>query len=337
MITVALIGFGGIAKAAHFPVYRTLEKEGKIKLVGIADISPRAFESGASINVGSTDLLPDGIRTFTDYREMLKEVAPDMADICLPTYLHASAACDALRAGCHVLSEKPMSLTYKDCLSMIETAHTCKKKLMVGQCLRFSRKYGYLKQAVVEGTFGKLRGGVFRRLSAPPVWGFENWYMDYERSHGCITDLHIHDIDLIRYLCGEPISVFCETQDMYSHMDTTYSVLRYEDFSLLAIGDWSCEGLPFTADFRVAFERATVDCEGDTVTVYPRGGSAFSLDFAEDNFYENEIRSFVGALETGNEKTDVVNPPESAAMTIKLIETLIKSAEAGGRVLPFRT
>ena len=129
MITVALIGFGGIAKAAHFPVYRTLEKEGKIKLVGIADISPRAFESGASINVGSTDLLPDGIRTFTDYREMLKEVAPDMADICLPTYLHASAACDALRAGCHVLSEKPMRSSLPASLSAFLTASAFSRRL----------------------------------------------------------------------------------------------------------------------------------------------------------------------------------------------------------------
>ncbi|HBJ19403.1 MAG TPA: gfo/Idh/MocA family oxidoreductase, partial [Clostridiales bacterium] len=220
MITVAMIGFGGIAKAAHFPVYKKLEKEGIARVVAIADLSDAAFGEGAAINIGGADAgHTDGIAKYRDYREMIEKERPDMVDICVPTDRHAKVACDALRAGCHVLSEKPMSLCYGDCLTMIRAAKDAGKHLMVAQCLRFSKKYGYLKEAVLDGRFGKIRAGVFRRLSAPPVWGSDNWYMDYNRSHGCILDLHIHDVDMIRYLCGEPISVSCRTQDIVSHME----------------------------------------------------------------------------------------------------------------------
>ena len=339
MIRVVLIGFGGIAKAAHFPVYKKLEKEGIARLVAICDLSPAAFASGTETNIGEAEKADTaGIRTYTDLSEMLVTEKPDMADICVPTDRHATVACAALRAGCHVLSEKPMSLSYADCSAIIETAEACGKALMVAQCLRFSRRYGYLKTAVKKGTFGKIRGGVFRRLSPPPVWGSDNWYMDFRRSHGCILDLHIHDIDMIRYLCGEPLAVSCQTQDICSKMDIAYSVLRYEDFSLLAIGDWTGEGLPFLADFRVVFERATVESAGDTVTVCPRGETPFTLDFSGDDYYENEIRFFLDALTKSDPKATLaaVNPPESAALSVRLIETLTRSATAKGTVLPFR-
>lgn len=339
MIRVVMIGFGGIAKAAHFPVYKKLEKEGLARLVAICDLSPAAFASGAETNIGGADSVhTEGIRTYADYHEMLRTEKPDMADICLPTDLHAAVACDALRAGCHVLSEKPMSLSYANCLCMIETAKSCDRRLMVAQCLRFSRRYGYLKNAVKKGTFGKIRGGLFRRLSPPPVWGAGNWYMDYARSHGCILDLHIHDIDMIRWLCGEPLTVSCDTQDIYSKMDIACSVLRYGDFSLLAVGDWTGEGLPFASEFRVVFERATIESAGNTVTVCPRGEKPFTLDFSDDDFYESEIRFFLGALSAKDPKAtiDAVNPPESAALSVKLIETLTQSAASGGTPLPFR-
>ena len=338
MIRVALIGFGGIAKTAHFPSYKKLKEEGIARLIAIADLSPAALACGTETNIGAAEAVDTaGIHIYTDPEEMLATEKPDMVDICVPTDQHAAVACAALRAGCHVLSEKPMSLSYADCLRMIETAKACGKALMVAQCLRFSRRYGYLKNAAKKGIFGRIRGGIFRRLSPPPVWGSENWYMDYARSHGCILDLHIHDIDMIRWLCGEPLAASCDTQDIYSKMDIAYSVLRYEDFSLLAVGDWSGEGLPFLSDFRVVFERATIESTGNTVTVSPRGEKPFTLDFSDDDFYESEIRFFIDALAGKDPKATLaaVNPPESAALSVRLVETLTKSAEANGAVLPF--
>ena len=216
---------------------------------------------------------------------------------------------------------------------MINAAEKSGKKLMIGQCLRFSNKYNYLKKVISENTFGKVKSGVFRRLSSPPVWGWDNWFMDYNRSHGCILDMHIHDIDMIRYLFGEPESVSCFTQDIYSGKDIAHSTLSYSDFSMLAIGDWSQEGLPFTADYRVAFEKATIDYSDGTVTVYPRGGNPFKPELEDEDFYYNEIEFFVENISSGEANT--TNSPESAAMSVKLINALIASAENNGVFVSF--
>jgi len=334
MTRVAIIGFGGIAQAAHMPGYLRLEQEGKIKLVAVCDVDASRFESKLEINIGGGEAgLSEDVHKYTDWKEMAEKEEFDMVDICVPTYLHADIAIEMLNRGYDVLSEKPMSLNYENCLRMCEAANKNGKKLMIGQCIRFSNQYNFVKDCVEKGTFGKLVTGVFRRLSPPPVWGFENWFMDYERSHGAILDLHIHDIDFIRHMLGEPQAVSCNTMDVYSGRDIAHSTLYYPDCSILAIGDWSRQGIPFVADFQVSFEKATVTLADGKLTVYPREGEAYTPDMELKDIYQTEIEYFVNMLETGAENT--VNTPESAAMSVKLINTLCDSADKGGEKVAF--
>lgn len=335
MVKVALIGFGGIAKAAHFPAYLELEKKEMVKLVAICDIRADKFEEEVEINIGgsSNPTVGGNVKKYTDWHEMLKNEDVDMVDICLPTYLHADTACEALKAGYHVLCEKPMSLSYGNCLKMIEAANQSGKKLMIGQCLRFSTNYNYLKKVISDNTFGKVKGGVFRRQSCPPVWGWDNWFMDYNRSHSCILDMHIHDIDIVRCFFGEPEAVSCVSQNLYAGKDMAHSTLMYRDFSILVLGDWTQEGIPFVADYRVAFEKATIDFKDDVVTVYPRGGEPFKPELADDHMYYNEIEFFIDSISNGTANT--LNPPESAALSVKLVDTLIESSENNGAFISF--
>lgn len=334
MIRVAMIGFGGIANAAHFPPYKKLESEGKARLVAVCDIDEARFHGKAKINIGeSAEGLEKSFTPYTDWRKMLAAETVDMVDICLPTFLHAEVATEVLSMGYPVLSEKPMALNFAECQKMLEASQKSGKKLMIGQCLRFSNNYNFLKKAIEENTFGKLRTGIFRRFSAPPLWGWQNWYMDIQKSGGALQDLHIHDVDMIRYLLGEPQAVSCDTTDFYSGDDVVYSRLFYKDATVLAIGDWSREGCDFKADFTVSFEKATVTLGKEGVMVYPRGGAAYKAEVEGNDFYEAEIRYFAQLLENGGDNTE--NPPESAAMTIKLIETLRESARRGGEKIPF--
>ena len=335
MIKVAILGFGGIAQSAHLPAYVELEKEGKAKLVAVCDIDPARFDTKLSINLAEAkDTLPESVHRYTDWHEMIKIEEIDMVDICLPTFLHADTAIELLNGGYHVLSEKPMSLCYEDCLRMCKAAETSGNRLMIGQCIRFCDQYTFLKDAVEDGRFGKIKTGLFRRMSRPPIWGWDNWFMDYERAHGCVLDMHIHDIDFIQYTLGLPQAVSCTTQDIYSRRDIAHTKLHYPDFAISVIGDWSQEGLPFTADYRVAFENATVDYKDDKVTVYPRDGEPYSPELDNTSFYSKEIRYFVDMLQNGTE--NIINRSESAALSVKLVEELCKSADLNGQVVPFQ-
>lgn len=335
MINVAMIGFGGIAQAVHFPAYAKLEKMGKAKLVAICDIDDGRFNQKMKINIAANNAsISEEINKYTDWRQMLDNEEIDMVDICIPTYMHAPITIEVLKLGYDVLCEKPMSLNYDLCQEMIKAAEESGKKLMIGQCLRFDNYYNYIKKVVDEKTYGKVKTGIFRRLSTPPVWGWENWFMDYSKSGGCITDLHIHDIDYIRYIFGEPEKVSCHTQDVYSQKDIAHTVVEYPEHTVLVIGDWSQEGVPFVADCRIAFENATVDYSNNKITVYPRGGESFEADVIKNDMYFSEIEYFIDKICSGEENTK--NPPESAAASIKLIETLIESSNQNGETLTFR-
>ena len=332
MLNAAIIGLGGIAKTAHLPGYKTLEEKGKVKLVAACDIREEAFTQGTQINLASSDASDnEGIHFYTDLEEMLKSEKIDMVDICVPTYLHKQYAIDMLNRGYLVLSEKPMSLKSEDCKEMVAASNG---RLMIGQCLRFSPEYIYAKKLVDEGTYGKPTSATFRRLSGPPTWGWDNWFMDYNRSGGVIFDLHIHDLDIARFIFGDPKKVSCIAgghqivEDAFAH-----STLYYDDFTVFAEGRWDQIKMPFVADFRISFEKANIVCSGGQVTVYPYDGEKFTAPIAYESMYMKEIEYITDIFLNGKENTQ--NPPESAAESIRLAETLKKSAENNGEILDF--
>ncbi|NLM79108.1 MAG: Gfo/Idh/MocA family oxidoreductase [Ruminococcaceae bacterium] len=335
MIKVGFIGFGGIAQA-HRAAYDNLAKKGvPVSLVSACDIDPEQFTKRIEINLGVAKVDESRkLATYTDLEEMLAKENLDMIDICLPTFLHAPYAIDMLKRGYHVLSEKPMARTSALCLDMVAAAKQAKGNLMIGQCLRFFPQYEYLKKIVDEQTYGRVISARFSRLSGPPIWAWQNWFMDYERSGGCLLDMHIHDLDMARYLFGEPQAVSCRTQDVQSRMDVVHSVLFYEDIPVVAVGDWSMDGYPFSAGYMVGFEKATVIFEQNLVKVYPRSGEAFQIDMDyEVAGIEREIEYFIGLIENGG-KNDR-NPPESAARSVMLAEALRDSALAGGKRIDY--
>lgn len=334
MIKIGIIGFGGIAQSSHLRPHLELESMGKSKLVAVCDICPERFEKKVDINIGGADVaIGNDVKKYTDWKEMLENEEMDMVDICVPTYLHEEVAVGALKAGCHVLCEKPMSLSYQLCKNMCNTANITGKKIMVAQCCRFSSAYLYLKKLIKEGTYGKVKSGVFQRLSPPPVWGWDNWFMDYNRSGGCALDMHIHDIDIIRFILGEPNSVSCFATDMYSGKDIVHSRLLYDNFSVIAIGDWSREGVPFESGFNVAFEKATVIRDSNGVTVYPRGGEKFTPELENINVYKAELEYFIDCIV--NDSENIMNAPEDSALSVKLISKLMESAEKDGELVTF--
>ena len=335
MLRAAIVGFGGIA-TSHRRAYAELEKEGKIKLVAAYDVDPAAFTKRVTINIGTSTDFKENINRYTSLDEMFEKEEIDLVDICAPTYVHRELTVDILRRGYHVMCEKPMSLNYADCLQMIEAAKESGKQLMIGQCVRFYPAYDYVKEVIETGKFGKFLGAAFRRLSIPPTWGYENWFMCPERSGGCLTDLHIHDVDLVRHLFGEPKAVSCSASTSVCIHDTVHSSFYYDGAPITAIGDWSLNGITFSADSQINFEKATIRVSMDELTVYPKDGTeSYSVPTKmEHNAQFIELSYFHDVIEGVIENKK--NPPESAALTILLAEHLRKSANSNGERVEFK-
>ena len=331
MLKVAIIGYGGIA-GAHAPSWQILEERGKAKLVAVCDIDPANFTAKAETNISTGRELDPSVRTYTDYKEMLANEELDLVDICLPTPLHKDVTVDVLNRGINVQCEKPMARNYAQTQEMIAAAEASGKTLMIGLGLRFAVEYEYVKKLIESGEYGRPVAATFHRLSGPPLWSrWHSWYMNHEESGGCLLDMHIHDVDMVRHLFGEPNAVSCVTQDLYAGDDIVHSRFIYDDMAVTAIGDWSLEGMGFYCDYRVSFEKATVVCEMSKVTVYPRGGEAFEPELDGDNFFTREL-TVISNVVAGNGES-VATPPQSAAKSIRLCELLKESADANGAIV----
>ena len=337
MIKAGIIGFGGIAQA-HKNAYKILESAGiPVKLSAVCDIDPEKFKVKVSINITEKDGINDVLtaKCYTDVNEMCAKEELDMIDLCLPTPLHASMAIHMLEMGYHVLSEKPMARSYDDCLGIINAAKKSSRQLMIGQCLRFYPQYQYLKETIDNGKYGAVISAFFERLSSPPIWGWENWFMDASKSGGCLLDMHIHDIDMARYLFGEPREVSCSTCNVYSGYDTINTQLFFEDDKLvIATGDWSLpNSFGFRHAYRVNFEKAAIVFNDNEVKVFESDGMTYKPELSNLDGITNEIAYFVDVIE--NNKKNIVSPAQSAAITVKLIETMKESADKNGEKVTF--
>ena len=335
MLRAALIGFGGIAKA-HRKAFAKLEEQGIATLVCAHDVNPEAYNKKIVINIDSEAVeCKEHINFYTDLDEMFKNEQIDFVDVCVPSFLHSTITCDVLRRGYHVMCEKPMALSFKDCSAMIRASEESGKELMIGQCLRFYPAFDYIKAAIDDERFGKVTGAFFSRVSEPPVWGWNNWFMDPALSGGCITDLHIHDVDIVRYLFGEPEAVSCRASTSICVHDTVHTSFFYgNDLPITAVGDWTLTGIPFHADCRIDFEDATVIFDKKTVTVYPKSHDApYDVPLENISGHYGELAYFCDVI-NGNIK-NTKNPAISAATTIRLVEYMRKSADNGGERIKF--
>lgn len=336
MIKVGILGYGGIARS-HRNAYEMLaEKGAPVELVALCDINPAQFTNLVTINQGGADT---GIRkeyhTYTSLDDMLANEQLDTVDICLPTFLHCEYAVKLLKLGYNVQCEKPMGLDEAECKQILAAEQESGKKLMIGMCLRFDGAYTALKAIIDDGRYGKVNSAHFDRLGSLPGWGsFEGWYRDPARSGGVAMDLHIHDVDMIRFLFGEPKAVSSIATNCKVHSTTIASHFYYDDVLVSAIADWGrAATAQFEARYRVNFDHATVVCEHGVITVYPEEGEPFPLDFDNYEHMATEIEYF--ARVTLGELENTVNTPASAAATVRLVRKTMESADLGGQILPF--
>ena len=331
MLKAAIVGFGGIAKA-HRHGYEVLQQEGLVRLVAACDIDEGAFTRNIGINLSVEEgNAGNTLHFYTDLVEMLEKEKPDFVDICTPTYCHPELAVAVLGMGYPVLCEKPMALTAADTENMLRAERESGKPLMIAQCVRFMGEYAYLHDCVTDGRYGCLRAAYFSRISAPPIWGSNNWFMDFEKSGGVLTDMHIHDIDVARHIFGQPQAVSCREGNVISRCDVAHTTLHYGSAPVTVIGDWSLTGVPFSETFRVNLEGATLVLEGGVLTVYPRDGQPFTPTMPAHDGYTAEIAYFCRIVKGELENT--VNPAADSAKTIQLIEAMRKSAAKDGAVV----
>lgn len=201
-LRVAIIGAGNIARTAHIPAYLNLPEE--VEVVGIYARNPEAGKAVAE---------SFGIRNhFSDHREMLRTLKPDLVSVCVPNRLHKAFTVDALESGSHVLCEKPPAASSEDAVRMEQAAAENGRLLSYAFHLRHSRNVAFLKAKADSGDFGKIYGARVQwlRRRGIPGWGS---FTDMEiQGGGALIDIGVHMLDLAAFLLDYPeIDYVCAT------------------------------------------------------------------------------------------------------------------------------
>lgn len=146
-------------------------------------------------------------------------------------------------------------------------------------------------------------------------------------------DLHIHDVDMVRFLFGEPQSVSALSYDTETRWAVINSRFDYGDGKMvIANASWDeSRTTKFHMSYRIRFDKAEVILEGSKVTVYPDEGEAYEAELAKADRMAEEIKFLAMSILEGAENTK--NPPESAMLTVKLVELLRESADNNGKVV----
>lgn len=195
---------------------------------------------------------------------------------------------------------------------------------MIGQCLRFDSAYKKLKEYVDNNTFGKAYRAEFIRYSQTPVWSWNNWILDPQKSGGCVFDMHIHDVDLINWIFGVPKDIHSAMTNKKVGREAIFTQYFYDDLLVLANADWSMtQTFPFEAHTLVNFEEATVLIEDGKLTVY-KDEESFCPPLLGEDYFTEEMRAFLSVV-IDNKECNVTSPL-SVLDSVKLAKLEIDKA-----------
>lgn len=331
---VGVIGCGGMG-TTHYLSLKALSSQMDVEVAALADCRKEFLDKASSY-------FPDA-KTYRYGMELIEKEDLDVVHICLPTYLHVEHAVAAMERGMHVLVEKPVCLTREEGGRILEAEKRTGRKVMVGQVVRLFDEYRYLKQAYDNRIFGPLRSMVMDRISGDVRWGFEDWFHDEKKSGSVVLDLHVHDLDFLRYMLGEPdrfdVRATAFADGMINQIITAY---EFGNVFVTAEGIWDVSpSLKFRAGFRAYFEDATVvfdSARKPSLTVYKKDGSVeipeFSPEYEMDDDtaginisnlgpYYTEIKYFLRCIM--DEKPVEVAP---LAEGVKSVELALREWEA---------
>ena len=338
-INVGIIGLGFMA-ATHIKAYRQIPEA---NIHAVCNPSGRCLD-GDLTNVGGNINANDPVRLdmtqvkgTRQFADLLNDPSIDVIDICTPTLLHPEMFAAALRAGKHVLCEKPVARTSTLAREMAAQAKAALAKgqfSMPAMCLRFWPEWAWLKQVIADGTYGKVLSARFRRMAEPPHWG-QKHFAQGAASGGALLDLHIHDVDFIQYCFGKPKRVFATGYTKYTGA-IDHVVAQFEVASgaiVHAEGSWAmAQGYGFHMSYTVNFEQATADYDlvrapDNVLKLFRPGHPGETVKCPGADGYVQELQHFFDSIQTGVAPSVVTMEDGLAAVQIcEAEEASIKAA-----------
>lgn len=320
---VGVVGLGSMGQNHA----RILSETGRLACV--ADVSPEAAKKiGERYSVSH----------FTDHRELLRS-AVDAVVVVTPTGTHEKIAMDALRAGKHVLLEKPMSGDSSTLKEISDFAKRQGRVLAGGFTERHNPVVAFAKRSLDAGEYGDLITAATRRVSSMPT---------RIRDVGVVMDLGVHDIDVVQHVVGK------KARSVYA-LGGKGRDMKFEDHANILIDfeggttgfvevNWltpmKVRKLALTCDKRFVevdyMEQSALVCSStfkpfETGNLYnvPLELDVRRIAIKKEEPLRRELSDFLLAAEKGAEP---LVTGESAIETLKIAEAALRSMSSGKKI-----
>jgi predicted dehydrogenase len=309
----------------HLRAYSELDG---VDLVAVADQDVDALERASR---GRT------VRPYPDYERLLREEAPDLVSIAVPTGAHHEVALAALEAGVHVLIEKPIGSSVQQGMEIAAVAHRRGLKATVGHVERFNPAVAELKRRLDDGSLGPIYQVQARRIGP---------FQQRMRDVGVARDLATHDLDVMRHILDSEVSqLYCLTQTgvRTPYEDALSAVLRFDSgvsalldvnwLSPLKVRDLTilAEGGMLTLDYinqELFFYQDAGQPSGwvDPTALRVSAEAVHKLPVRKREPLMAELEAFVQAVSKDEEPTVTC---EDAIVALHLAEQLVESGVTG--------
>lgn len=342
-IKVGVIGCGNIANNAHIPSYLANDE---VEIKYFCDIiAERAENSVKKYQCGLA---------VTDYKAVLNDPEIAAVSVCTPNKVHSTIAIDALKAGKHVLCEKPAARTYVEVQKMQQAQKESGKILNIGVVNRFNVAVNNIKQIIDAGELGEVYHVYVSFRSHRSIPGLGGDFTNSEVSGGgVLIDWGVHFLDIVMYCLGDPVSktvsseAFCKLgkniedytyvnmwagpskkDGIYDVEDSITGIIRTNGPVISFNGAWAQN---------IGESEMYIDFMGDKAGIRLQYGAGFvkygvqnkmlsktEYEFETTNMFQNEIDAFIRCIRTGQV---IPSNIDITIKTAKILEGIYESAK----------
>ena len=340
MLNIAIVGAGLIGQR-HAQVIQSLPEVG---LAGIVDT--------ATLGIAFANEL--GVPTHASLHDLLASTTPDGIVICTPTTLHIEQGLHCVEAGIPALIEKPIGTSSAESLALVNAAKAKRVPLIVGHHRRHNPLIHAVKRCIDSGRLGDIRAVHSQCWFYKPDDYFDVAPWRTQPGAGPVSVNLVHDVDLIRYLCGDVTTVQAMRAPSargFDNEDVASALLTLENGALATItvsdsiaSPWSWELTskeypiyPQTPEscYRIGGSKASLSVPDLTVWSHQQKPDWWSpistetLTFEPADPLEEQMRHFCRVIQ--GEQAPLVSA-EEGYRSLRVIEAIQQASETGERI-----
>lgn len=313
----------------HWPALRQLRREVEVvALVSRSYAKAKAFADEMKIG-----------RVYKGYRDLLSDGSVDAVLIAVPIHLNGTVLLGALRAGKHVVAEKPIAATIVQARSILDEISGRRQVLLIGENFRYNRSLAKARRLIDSGAIGRaftfeLRVNFDISVKARRPWISRGWRHDAQHPGGFILDAGVHPVAALREVLGEVSEISAHLLDTSSLINGPDSLLMQVRMKNDAAGQCffcytSKETKENALDFTVYGTKGVLHIRRTTISIAHGVGEPRQVIEAGDHGTGEYVRQWKNFCAAIHGKEEIVSTAALACGDLAVIDAALRSAATG--------